>query len=348
MKKHLPLYLLLLLIFASCGREKAITTTLQADIKGIMNDTLYLFGTDKYYDRVDTLLFVDGKLSIELPIDTLVPMQLQLPGGELLPLFVGKGDKLSITGKFPDSLAVSGNPLNNELQDFNQTLANGHPKSARQIQDSVAQFISTHPFSLVSIYLLDKYFVQASNPNVKRIQKLIDSMSGELKDRPYIIELNEQLGEDALMEEGKLAPYFRVKDAEGNTITRTKYNKQYLLINFWASWDEASCQENQVLKRIYKKYKKRKDFAMLGISLDVDKEQWEQMVSNDTLSWNQGIEVKSWQSEIVKQYGINQLPTNILLNTAGRVEKINITEAELETYLKEVDSKEAARKKKRK
>ena len=158
MKKHLPLYLLLLLIFASCGREKTITTTLQADIKGIMNDTLYLFGTDKYYDRVDTLLFVDGKFSIELPIDTLVTMQLQLPGGELLPLFVGKGDKLSITGKFPDSLAVSGNPLNNELQDFNQTLANGHPKSARQIQDSVAQFISTHPFSLVSIQFMKSIY----------------------------------------------------------------------------------------------------------------------------------------------------------------------------------------------
>ena len=63
---------------------------------------------------------------------------------------------------------------------------------------------------------------------------------------------------------------------------------------------------------------------------------------------NFSIEEKSWQGEVVSQYAINQLPTNLLLNTAGRVEKINVTEEELDTFLKDVDKKEADKKKKRK
>lgn len=347
MKKLSPLYLLVVLFLVACGSDNSIKTTLQVNIKDAGNDTLYIYGMDKYYDRMDTLPMNNGKLTTDLPIDTLVGLWLLLPDGQTFPLYANKGDKLTINGTISDSLSltITGNPLNDELLQFNQTL---QAISESQIQNKAATFITEHPFSLVSIYLLDNYFVQTANPDVKRIQRLIEKMSGELKDRPYIIALNEQLSQDAIMEVGKLAPYFRVKDTEGNIITRTKFNKQYLLINFWASWDEASLEANQMLKRIHKKYKKRKDFTMLGISLDVDQHTWKQKIASDTLDWNQTIEEKSWQGEVVSQYAINQLPTNLLLNTAGRVEKINITEEELDSFLKDVDKKEADKKKKRK
>ena len=217
MKKLSPLYLLVVLFLVACGSDNSIKTTLQVNIKDAGNDTLYIYGMDKYYDRMDTLPMNNGKLTTDLPIDTLVGLWLLLPDGQTFPLYANKGDKLTINGTISDSLslAITGNPLNDELLQFNQTL---QAISESQIQNKAATFITEHPFSLVSIYLLDNYFVQTANPDVKRIQRLIEKMSGELKDRPYIIALNEQLSQDAIMEVGKLAPYFRVKDTEGNII----------------------------------------------------------------------------------------------------------------------------------
>lgn len=350
MKKNNPLYLLFILLLIACNSEDTQKTTLHTNIKGLEDETLYIYGMDRYYDRVDTLHLIDGKLSVDLPVDTLVMLSMLLPSGESFPLFIDKGDKLTIEGTVSDSIAltISGNPLNDEYRQFKLDLASEGLSSEKLIQSKAAAYIHSHPFSLVSIYLLKHYFVETPTPDIKRIQKLIEGMSGELKDRPYIIALDEQLNQEALVEVGKLAPYFRVKDQDGTIITRTKFNKHYLLINFWASWDEASCHANQILKRIHKKYKKRKNFALLSISLDIDKQAWKEMIVSDTLAWDHGVDEKSWQSEIVKQYAITQLPTNVLLNTAGRIEKINITEDELEAFLKEVDEKEAARKKNRK
>ena len=46
--------------------------SLEGEIKGLTNDTLYLYGTDALYDRIDTIYAEKGKFSYNLNIDSTV------------------------------------------------------------------------------------------------------------------------------------------------------------------------------------------------------------------------------------------------------------------------------------
>jgi hypothetical protein len=67
--------------------------------------------------------------------------------------------------------------------------------SGKALEEKAENFITEHPASLVSIYLLDKYFVQNPQPDLTQIQKLADRMTGELKDRPFMDALLKRIEE---------------------------------------------------------------------------------------------------------------------------------------------------------
>ena len=77
-----------------------------------------------------------------------------------------------------------------------------------------------------------------------QIQKLADRMTGELKDRPFMDALLKRIEEEEKVAVGKSAPYFRLRNAEEKDISRSNFKDQYLLIQFWASWDTVSRANN--------------------------------------------------------------------------------------------------------
>ncbi len=77
---------------------------------------------------------------------------------------------------------------------------------------------------------------------------------------------------------GKTIPYVNLPNTKGTQISRTSFKDKYLLIHFWASWDPQSMEANAALRRIYKKEEKNKLFALWGISLDIDRKEWEEAI----------------------------------------------------------------------
>lgn len=59
--KKIYLAYLLLIILSACGSKNTNSVYLNGEIKGLGNDTLYIYGTDKFYNRMDTLLVKDDK-----------------------------------------------------------------------------------------------------------------------------------------------------------------------------------------------------------------------------------------------------------------------------------------------
>ena len=96
----------------------------------------------------------------------------------------------------------------------NQDLKGLGTPSGKALEEKAENFITEHPASLVSIYLLDKYFVQNPQPDLTQIQKLADRMTGELKDRPFMDALLKRIEEEEKVAVGKSAPYFRLRNAE--------------------------------------------------------------------------------------------------------------------------------------
>lgn len=352
--KKVYLFCLLAGALAACGGKKTTNeASLHGEIKGLGNDTLYLYGADWLYDRMDTLVAKDSKFTATLPTDTLVATWLLLRDGVECPLFLNKGDRIEIKGSLaePEALEISGNTANEELTLFRQGLKGMGQPSAQALEEKAESFITGHPFSLASIYLLEKYFAQKPQPDFRRIKRLVDGLAGELKDRPYITELQNRIQESEKADLHKTVPFFRLNNAEGKAVSRGDFKDQYLLVHFWASWDTLSREQNAVYRRIYraeqakeKKRKRKKDekppFALLGISLDVEPGRWREAIRQDSLEWEQAFDFGGWNAEIVQQLALTKLPANVLLNPNGRIEAKDIDEAEIEQKIAELEQQE--------
>ena len=165
-------------------------------------------------------------------------------------------------------------------------------------------------------------------------------MTGILQDKLYIEQLNEAISLSEKTETGKYAPFFNLSNIKGEKITRSSedFKKKNLLINFWASWGDSisNHQSNTELKEIYQKYKKNKHIAMLGISLDMDKQEWQDAIKRDTLNWEQVCDFGGLNSEVAKQYAIKQVPSNILLSADGKILAKNLKGEQLKKKIEEV------------
>ncbi|MDR0896148.1 MAG: AhpC/TSA family protein [Prevotellaceae bacterium] len=347
--KNSFLFYLLLVLLSGCAKRGETGLHLSGEIKGLGNDTIYLYGIDHWYDRIDTLPVVDHKFNATLSPDTFATALLLFSNGATYPLFLNKTGTLTIKGSADNLMAlqVKGTPPNEEMTAFNSELGGLTQPSAQMMEEKADSFIARHPTSRASVYLLDRYFVQTENPDIERIQLIADRLTGELKDTPYMERLLQQLQDEEKVTDGKVAPTFIIKKEDGTTITRIDFKEQYLLIHFWASWDTLSRADNDRYRRLYKQEqkKKKKDryLAMLGVSLDTDKKAWQEAIKADTLKWEQASDLGGWNSEIAKQFMIRTLPANILLRPNGRIEARNLDEAAIEQQLKEIEAQEKAK-----
>ena len=301
--------ILILIIICLVGCKKGSNeTTITGEIKGLGTDTLYLYGMDELYDRIDTIYAENDKFSYTTSVDTITSAYLLLKNRIEYPVFLDKGNKVKIKGDTINLnfLTISGNIYNEEFTDFQKALEGPADPSEKAGEETVdkrttvekaniaeemaEEFILQHHSSYVSLYLLDKYFVQKETPDFSKIKKLVEVMTGVLQDKPYIERLNETITQAEKSEIGKYAPFFSLTNAKGEKITRSSdaFKQKSLLINFWASWNDSISQKqsNSELREIYKKYKKNKYIGMLGISLDVDKQQWKDAIKRDTLYWS--------------------------------------------------------------
>lgn len=342
--KKAHLISILCLVLSACGTKDSNNAKLEGRIDGLGNDTIYLYGIDKLYDHIDTIIVKDNHFSASLPIDTLTMAMLRFSNGSEYPLFINKGNQIQIEGttKEMSSLQINGNQENQEMTHFNSSLNKLHnPLSKESTETAAENFINNHPTSLVGVYLLDHYFVQKPQPDFNKIDEIVKGMAGELKDRPYMSKLLNTIQSSESSTIGKTAPYFHTTNLKGKSINRLTFKDKALLIHFWASWDSTSRKSNQMYRHLYKNSK----LALLGISLDINKKSWNKAIKEDTLKWEQGCDLSGWESEVVKQFAIQRLPANILISPNGKIEGRNLNEVDIENKLKEIKGEKTGKQK---
>ena len=325
-----PVFCVLLL---SCGgKEAGPAARLSGDFEGLGDDTVLVVGLDRLFDRVDTLLVHDGRLDDTLSVDTLVAVRLIFGDGTEYPIYADRRQHVSLRGQAGNlrRLEATGNADNDLQTAFGRSLDSLGDASVVAAQDLAERFIQAHPASLVCLYLLDTYFVQVPRPDYDRIARLIEPLRGDLKDRPYLTDLQEALEERKKQAVGRTIPFFQTTDAEGNRVMRSQFKDQYLLVHLWASWDEGSRAANDSLRALYRRQKKNKRFAMLGISLDTDSCRWQEAVGRDTLEWKQACDLKGWKTDIVQKLAVRTLPFWILVDKNGRILGTDLTMREVE------------------
>jgi peroxiredoxin len=134
---------------------------------------------------------------------------------------------------------------------------------------------------------------------------------------------------------GKQAPELSLPDMNGNEIKLSSFKGKYVLVDFWASWCLPCRQENPNVVQAYNKYK-NKNFTILGVSLDKEKDDWLNAIQKDKLSWTQVSDLREWNSLAVSTFDFSGIPFNVLVDPDGKIIAQSLRGNELENKLEEV------------
>ena len=140
------------------------------------------------------------------------------------------------------------------------------------------------------------------------------------------------LSADKVTAIGAVAPNFTQNDLDGNPVSLTDYKGKYVLVEFWASWCAPCRAESPNLLKQYAAYKD-KGFEILGVSVDSDKTKWIEAIKKDGLTWTQVSDLKGWESDARKVYGISGVPANFLVSPEGKIVGAHLTGEKLNQKL---------------
>lgn len=313
-------------------------------------------------DRTDSVLIKKGRFAFSGAIKEPTTAFVYISNFDFsLPFFIDAG-KIKISGSLKDrhNIQASGTELTNQYQHFRNEeapiikrrdwymglmtsreladdsaarmwLVDSFYSTYNSLRTLVVDFVKEHPNSAVSPYLLYEKF--NNEDNIDKGLSLLKTLSPALQQSYYAFQLKQSA--KSISKAGTAAPAFTLPDTAGKQVNLSDFKGKIVLLDFWASWCAPCRHENPNIVAQFKKYRD-KDFTVLGVSLDNNRNAWLKAIIADGLQWTQLSDLQGTYSEVAELYTVTALPANWLIDKQGNILGKNIFGKELEERLEEI------------
>ncbi|MBC8033419.1 MAG: AhpC/TSA family protein [Chitinophagaceae bacterium] len=197
------------------------------------------------------------------------------------------------------------------------------------------KYIAQNPDSYFSLTSLKE--IASNELDISVVEPLYNGLSDRLKNSDDGKEFASLMNSQRLTAIGAMAPDFTQNDVNDKPVKLSDFKGKYVLLDFWASWCGPCRNENPNVVKAYNDFK-AKNFTVLGVSLDQPgkKDSWLAAIQKDGLTWTHVSDLKFWDNEVAKLYGIRGIPQNYLLDPTGKIVGKNLRGEDLIKKLSEV------------
>ena len=183
--------LVLTSLLIGCGPDSKVFH-LQGRLRNINIADFMIYSPDGGIVGVDTIKVRDGRFSYDKELRNEATFVIIFPNYSEQVVFAEPGEKVEIKGDATHlkEMTIKGTDLNEDLTKLRQRINGLTPP---EIPPVIVEYIKEHPKSLVSKYLLDKYFILSSQPDYQEAYRLVTLMLKEDPDNGKLRKQKQQL-----------------------------------------------------------------------------------------------------------------------------------------------------------
>ena len=332
--KKLMLILAAAVMAVACG--KTTTYVVEGQIDGY--DGVIAITNMDGNETLVTTTPVEGKFSVEVesatPIFAALALDLndELGMRPVLPLFLD-GSPIVVSGnaKQTETLQATGTESNQAYADYNKAQYE-LLKPFMEGEAGEEEFMQI--FGTMQTLLEESYEANKTNLwgayvfvsgryqglSAEEIMATVEAFPKELQKVDELVMVKEYAEKMMKTDIGKEYVNITMPNVEGENVSLKEVVEanKVVLLDFWASWCRPCMGEMPYLLEAYANYHD-KGFEIYGVSLDDDGEAWKKCIEQQGMKWVNVSELAGWQTAAAKQYAVNSIPANFLLNAQGEI-----------------------------
>jgi peroxiredoxin len=158
------------------------------------------------------------------------------------------------------------------------------------------------------------------------VEITLPAMAAETVDTPHSAWLNV----------GDTAPVLKLTTLAGETLNFADLRGKAVLLHFWAVSCPPCLEDLPHLLSVRDKYRPRRDFAIVGVSLDGDEQPVRDFITKSKMDWPQAFGDTAGAKSAAGRYGVRAPPAVFLIDPHGKLIGVNLRGAEIKSKVEQV------------
>ena len=282
---------------------------------------------------MDTLRLREGKFDYTVPLQEKATYHILYPNFSELVIFGESGKVVKVKGgaRSLNEVKVSGTDENETYTKYRRESQN---LSGKKLDSLTRDYILQYPTMQMSRFLLNKYFIQPEGTDQQMMHELYDSLCRANPSDVFLSNLSNDVRRKNTIKTGSGIPEFSlttrkvelkkykkkktiIRTIESRTVSDTSYKDKPLLLVFWATWRSGSQSGLYRASRLMRESENK--IQAISYSLDVEDTELKAVERRDSIDYPSICDFKCWNSPLVQQWGIRELPFFILMDKDRKI-----------------------------